>query len=62
VNVLVAYATKNGSTQEVASAIAASLREHGAQVALLPGRAVREPVAGYDLVARRATVFRTLAP
>src|SRR5579872_3686873 len=57
VNVLVAYATKNGSTQEVASAIAASLREHGAQVALLPARAVREPVAGYDLVVLGAPLY-----
>ena len=56
-NVLVAYATKNGSTQEVASAIAASLREHGAQVALLPARAVREPVAGYNLVVLGAPLY-----
>ena len=31
-SVLVAYATKYGSTQEVAEAVAAALREHGADV------------------------------
>ena len=56
-SVLLACATKNGSSQEVASAIAASLREHGAQVALLPARAVREPVAGYDLVVLGAPLY-----
>ena len=38
-NVLVAYATKNGSTQQVADAVAVALRERGAQVTLLPARA-----------------------
>ena len=48
-NVLMAYATKNGSTQQVADAVAVALREHSAQVTLLPARAAGESVTGYDL-------------
>jgi menaquinone-dependent protoporphyrinogen oxidase len=40
-NVLVAYASKRGSTQEVAEAVAATLREHGLSVDLQPASAVR---------------------
>ena len=57
VNVLMAYATKNGSTQQVAEVIAATLREHGSRVALLPARAVREPVTGYELVVLGAPLY-----
>jgi menaquinone-dependent protoporphyrinogen oxidase len=39
-SVLVAYATRYGSTQEVAEAVAATLREHGVEVALQPMREV----------------------
>jgi len=39
--VLVAYATRHGSTQEVAEAVAATLREHGLEVELQPAREVR---------------------
>jgi menaquinone-dependent protoporphyrinogen oxidase len=56
-NVLVAYATKNGSTQQVADAIGGALRERGAQVMIVPARAVREPVAGYDLVVLGAPLY-----
>ncbi len=49
-NVIIVYATKHGSTQGVAGAVADALRERGAQVTLRPARAVREPVAGYGLV------------
>lgn len=56
-NVLLAYATRNGPAQEVASTIAASLRGHGAQVALVPARAVRESLAGYDLVVLGAPLY-----
>lgn len=38
---LVAYATRYGSTQEVAEKIAAALREHGLAVELAPVRSVR---------------------
>jgi len=57
VNVLMAYDTKNGSTQQVAGSIAATLREHGAQVALLPARTVRESVTGYELVVLGAPLY-----
>ncbi len=56
-NVLMAYATKNGSTQQVADAVAVALRERGAQVTLLPTRAVGESVAGYDLVVLGAPLY-----
>jgi menaquinone-dependent protoporphyrinogen oxidase len=39
--ILVAYATKYGSTQEVAEAIAARLREHALEVEVQPASAVR---------------------
>jgi menaquinone-dependent protoporphyrinogen oxidase len=39
-SVLVAFATRSGSTQEVAEAIATSLRERGLQVDILPTRDV----------------------
>ena len=38
--ILVAYATKHGSTQEVAEAIAATLREHALEVEVQPASAV----------------------
>jgi len=56
-SVLVAYATQNGSTQQVADAIAAALRERDAQVVIMPARAVREPVTGYDLVVLGAPLY-----
>ena len=40
-SILVAYATRYGSTQEVAEAVAATLREHGLEVDLQPMRKVR---------------------
>src|SRR6266496_2234102 len=39
--ILVAYATKHGSTQEVAEAIAATLREHALEVEVQPASEVR---------------------
>ncbi len=39
--VLVAYATRYGSTQEVGEAVAATLRERGLEVELQPAREVR---------------------
>jgi menaquinone-dependent protoporphyrinogen oxidase len=49
-DVLVVYATKNGSTRQVAEAIAATLREDGAEVELGPAREVRDSPARHDLV------------
>ena len=56
-DVLMAYATKNGSTRQVAEAITAALREGGAQVTILPARAVRESAAGYNLVVLGAPLY-----
>ena len=39
--ILVAYATRQGSTQEVAEAVAATLREHGQDIELQPAPEVR---------------------
>jgi menaquinone-dependent protoporphyrinogen oxidase len=57
VKVLMAYATKNGSTRQVAERITAALREAGAQVTALPARAVRESVSGYDLIVLGAPLY-----
>jgi len=56
-DVLVAYATKNGSTRQVAEAITVALREVGAHVSAVPAGTVREPVAGYDLVVLGAPLY-----
>jgi menaquinone-dependent protoporphyrinogen oxidase len=40
-SVLVGYATRYGSTREVAEAIAAALREHGLEVDFQPMQKVR---------------------
>ncbi len=48
--VLVAYASKNGSTAQVAEAIAETLREGGAVVDLGPAFAVKKPIEGYQLL------------
>lgn len=55
--VLVAYATKNGSTREVAESIAATLRERGDDVDVLPAGQVRNPIAGRDLVVLGASIY-----
>jgi len=48
-SVLVAYATRHGSTQEVAEAVAASLRERRLEIDLRPAREVRS-LEGYSAV------------
>jgi menaquinone-dependent protoporphyrinogen oxidase len=55
-SVLVAYATKYGSTQEVAEAVAAALRESGLTVAIQPAREVRS-LDGYDAVVLGAALY-----
>jgi len=61
-DVLVAYATKNGSTQQVAGAITVALREVGLQVTALPARGAG--ISGWIRVgcAGRAVALRALAP
>ena len=54
--VLVAYASKYGSTQEVAEAIVAVLRERGLEVALQPLRKVRT-LEGYRAVVLGAPLY-----
>ncbi len=56
-NVLMAYATRNGSTQQVAEAIAVALREVGVQVTVLPARTIRESAAVYDLIVVGALLY-----
>jgi menaquinone-dependent protoporphyrinogen oxidase len=56
-DVLMAYATKNGSTRQVAEAIAATLQEHGEHVTLLPARKARGPVTGYSLIVLGAPLY-----
>jgi menaquinone-dependent protoporphyrinogen oxidase len=55
--VLVAFATKNGSAEEVAAAIAGSLRDSGCDVDLRRARDVTKPVAGWDLVVLGAPIY-----
>jgi menaquinone-dependent protoporphyrinogen oxidase len=54
--ILVGYATRSGSTQEVAEAVAAALRDNGQEVDLQPMRAVRT-VAGYRSVVLGAPLY-----
>ena len=55
-SVLVGYATRYGSTQEVAEAVAATLRECGLTVDLQPVREVQS-LAGYGAVVLGAPLF-----
>jgi len=55
-SVLVAYATRYGSTQEVAEAVAATLRESGVEADTLPVREVRT-LAEYGPVVLGAPLF-----
>jgi menaquinone-dependent protoporphyrinogen oxidase len=55
-SVLVGYATRYGSTQEVAEALAATLRETGLAVDLQPLRQVRA-LAGYSAVVVGAPLY-----
>jgi menaquinone-dependent protoporphyrinogen oxidase len=55
-SILVGYATRNGSTQEVAEAIAAALHDQGSEVDLKPLREVRQ-VEGYRAVVLGAPLY-----
>ncbi len=54
--ILVAHASKYGSTQEVAEAVAATLRERGPQVDIMPMRKVRT-LEGYGAVVLGAPLY-----
>jgi len=54
--ILVAYASMHGSTQEVAEAIAATLRETGWQVECWPAKEVQN-VEAYDAVVLGAAIY-----
>jgi len=56
VNVLVAYASKHGSTAEIAEAIAQAIREEGARADCVPAAAVRS-LGGYDAVVLGSAVY-----
>lgn len=53
---LVAYATKSGSTQDVAQEIAATLREHGVEADVKPAHEV-QTLVGYDAVVLGAPIY-----
>lgn len=55
-SVLVSYATRYGSTQEVAEAIATTLREEGLTVTCQPARQTRA-VEGYDAIVLGAPLY-----
>ena len=55
-SILVAYATRYGSTQEVAEAVAATLRESGLEVEIQPMRKVRV-LASYRAVVLGAPIY-----
>jgi menaquinone-dependent protoporphyrinogen oxidase len=54
--ILVTYATRYGSTQEVAESVAATLRENGLEVELQPVRKVRT-LEGYRAVVLGAPIY-----
>jgi menaquinone-dependent protoporphyrinogen oxidase len=55
--ILVAYATKHGSTREVAEAIGAVAMAEGAEVEVAPAHAVAGPVSRVDLVVLGAPIY-----
>ena len=54
--VLVVYATKNGSTQEVAEAVAAALRTREQSITLAPAKKIRD-LSDYRLVVLGAPLY-----
>lgn len=56
-DILIAFATKNGSTEEVAIAIAGTLHEGGHAVDLVRARTQRESVARWGLVVLGAPIY-----
>jgi menaquinone-dependent protoporphyrinogen oxidase len=56
-DVLVGYATKNGSTAEVAETVASAIRARGGRAEVLAAKTVRDPVSRYDLVVLGAPLY-----
>jgi menaquinone-dependent protoporphyrinogen oxidase len=55
--ILVVYATKNGSTREVAEAIGTVAAAEGAGIEVVPAHAVVGPVTPADLVVLGAPIY-----
>jgi menaquinone-dependent protoporphyrinogen oxidase len=55
--ILVAFATRNGSTEEVAGTIAATLRDGGCAVELRRAAELRDPLEGCDLLILGAPLY-----
>jgi len=55
--VLVVFATRNGSTRQVAEDVAETLRDEGVRVDCLPARDVRGPLRAFDLVVLGAPLY-----
>jgi menaquinone-dependent protoporphyrinogen oxidase len=55
--ILVAYATRNGSTRDVADAISRSLRASGADVELCAARDIRGPLGHRELIILGAPIY-----
>lgn len=55
--VLVLYATKHGSTQQVAEAVATAAVASGADVQVMPIGSVRQPLVGWDLIVLGAPLY-----
>ncbi|MFZ2057698.1 MAG: hypothetical protein WAV54_09880 [Acidimicrobiales bacterium] len=56
--ILVAFATRNGSTEAVAEVVAATMRAAGETVELRLARKVREPLGQWDFVCAEQTPGR----
>ena len=55
--VLVLYATKHGSTKQVAEGIGIAAQASGADVQVMPAGSVRQPLVGWDLVVLGAPLY-----
>jgi menaquinone-dependent protoporphyrinogen oxidase len=56
-HILVVYATRHGSAQQVAEAVATVATAAGAQVRVAPAASVVDPLVGWDLVVVGAPIY-----